>query len=72
LESFPIGQGAAAPLRSPGVYEGRGTKDERRKTGVWAETRIATASVSMTVRGGFMLKLMTLPPGGDGEKLFSR
>ena len=26
LDSFPIGQGAAAPLRSPGVYEGRGTK----------------------------------------------
>ena len=30
LESFPIGQGAAAPLRSPGVYGGRGTRD-----GVW-------------------------------------
>ena len=28
LESFPIGQGAAAPLRSPGDYEGR-------ETGVW-------------------------------------
>ena len=28
LESFPIGQGAAAPLRSPGVYGGR-------ETGVW-------------------------------------
>ena len=46
LESFPIGQGAAAPLRSPGVYGGRkmgnerrgtkdggrGTRDERRET----------------------------------------
>ena len=32
LESFPIGQGAAAPLRSPGVRGGRETEDERRKT----------------------------------------
>ena len=33
LESFPIGQGAAAPLRSPGVYGGRETKNVRRRTG---------------------------------------
>ncbi len=30
LESFPIGQGAAAPLRSPGDYGGRRTMDGRR------------------------------------------
>ena len=33
LESFPIGQGAAAPLRSPGVYGGRWTRNERREFG---------------------------------------
>ena len=37
LESFPIGQGAAAPLRSPGIHgrrgDGRrGTRDEGRRT----------------------------------------
>ncbi len=33
LESFPIGQGAAAPLRSPGIHGRRDKGDGRRETG---------------------------------------
>jgi len=47
LESFPIGQGAAAPLRSPGDYE-----DERRKFG--REERIATPAARVRNDGGTM------------------
>ncbi len=45
MESFPIGQGAAAPLRSPGDYE-----DERRKFG--REERIATPAARVRNDGG--------------------
>jgi len=51
LESLPIGQGAAAPLRSPGVYGG----DGRRRTGGWtgvADCHSPLRGFAMTRDGG--------------------
>jgi hypothetical protein len=52
---LPHRPGGCGPLEIPRGL--RGTKDGRRKTGVWAETRIATASV----RTGFAMT-------GDGKQ----